>query len=182
VPQQAINVIQILVSAGSGAIAGSLVSLITGPTLAEREERGRRRVTARQAIGRSLKDFRYQLTNARLALIENQTPKVDVLIKSGFDLAAEVYASLPVLPTFERRRLARATKRLLGPEMLEVARLRPTEQVEPDITDAATIAAAMLYRSEPGAQLKSLAASSPFDKVWDTAIRGGEKLGRKYVS
>jgi hypothetical protein len=178
-PQQTIDTIQILVSAGSGALAGSLVSIVTGPTIAEREERGRRRVAARQEIGRRLQDFRYKLANSRLALLESQPPNADELVGSAFGLAKEVYASLPIIPRIERARLRKAIGGLLGHEMLEVARLRPREDRE--LTDVASISAAMLYRSAPGSHLNALLELDPSSAEWESAMRRGERLSRKYV-
>lgn len=176
--QSSINALQVLVSAGSGAIAGSVVSFIAGPTIAEREERGRRRIIVRQEIGRALQGFRYNLANSRLVLLEDQSPDADSLIKSAFDLADEVYAALPVIPRIERIKLRRAIGNLLGREMLEVARLRP--RGESDVTDVASVSAALHYRSDPGSRLRNLLRLDPSAKEWDAAIRLGEKLSRKY--
>jgi len=177
--QSGINVLQILVSAASGAIAGSLMSIITGPTQAEREERGRRRVAARQGIGRALQNFRYDLANTRLALLESQIPDTEALIKAAFELANEVYVALPVVSKIERNRLKRVINTLLGREMLEVARLRP--HGKEDVTDVASVSAALHYRSTPGSHLRDLLGLDPLSREWDAAIRIGEKLSRKYL-
>lgn len=176
---QSIEIVQILVSAGSGAVAGSVVSIFTGSTIAEREERGRLRIAARQAIGRALRTFRYNLANSRLLLIDGQDPNEDEVLSAAFELAKDVYESLPVMPRIERHRLKRSIGGLLGREMILVARLRPDQKS--DITDIAHVSTIMRYRTEPGSALKDLLRTDPNAAAWEKAIRRSERLGRRYV-
>jgi hypothetical protein len=178
--QSTIDAIQVIVSAGSGAIAGSLVSILTGPTIAEREERGRSRVTARRAVGRALQDYRYDLANTRLVLLENQSPETEALIKAAFNLACEVYEALPVISWIERRRLERRINALIGREMLETARLRPRKREDDELSDAASTSVALRYRTAPGQYMKELLGTDPLAHEWESVIRRAEKLSRKY--
>jgi hypothetical protein len=178
--QSAINIMQVAISAGSGAVAGALVSFLAGPTIAEREERGRSRVSARRAIGRALQSFRYNLSNLRLILLEDQPPEAAVLVDSAFDLATEVYAALPIVSWPERKRLERAIGALIGREMLEVARLRPRERGANELSDAARAFVAQKYRSEPTHVLTDLLSVDPLAREWESITRRGEKLSRRY--
>jgi hypothetical protein len=173
------TVVQVMTGAISGAAAGALAGLVVGPTKAEREERGKRRLQARIEIGAALKAFRYQLAMARLLRLERQPADEDAVLKMAYSLAHVAYSSAPLFGVSERWRLRRSVASLVGAELVTMASLQP-DPVS-GVSDAALAAVTAKYRRSPEESLRHMISkASPLSAEWDRLTKASDRLTRRY--
>jgi hypothetical protein len=172
------TVLPVLISAITGATAGGLTSILIGPTKAEREERGKRRIEARSELARALRAFRYEYRQARLQRLENQTVSTEAVFTSALRLATATSAALSVIPAFERLTLSKKITKVIGPEMLGLASLQPEPASE--VTNTALHIIAEKYRRDPRMTIQKLTETDPLGSEWDTTQRRIDRLTRKY--
>lgn len=168
----------VLVSAASGAAAGGLTSLLVGPSKAEREERGKRRIEGRSAVGKALTDFRYEYKMARLQRLEGQPVSADEIFKSALRLAAVTNSAMRSLSALERTGLRRRVSSIVGIEMIGLARLQP--DCAKETTSTLLQMTAEKYRRDPQVSIQQLTEVDPSDGTWDILSNRIDKLARKY--
>ncbi|WP_306747236.1 hypothetical protein [Saccharothrix yanglingensis] len=168
----------LVISAVTGATAGGLASIVVGPTKAEREERGKRRIEARSNLGKRLRAFRYEFKKARLLRLEGRAISDEAVFESALLLAIAANAAMQALPLFERLRIRRRIVATIGVEMLSLADF----QID---SDGETVSAAVhmvteKYRLDPRESIRRLTEVDPSEPVWDKLLKRIESLIRKY--
>ena len=171
-----------LIAAIAGAISGGASAIIVGSPKAEREERGKRRIDSRRSISKALRAFRYAVSEVRLSKFNlSDSVDYDAARSAAELLASTVQSDGQVLPTIERWRLTRATRRLLGRNLLTAAALRAPERHD-RFDDSALQAATAIERQAAGEALFGTYVLNlgPTDSKWDVLVTSIDHLRRRY--
>lgn len=173
-----------LIAAGTGALtgamAGGLVAYIIAPSKAEREERGKQRVSGRRAVASGIIDFQHALLEARERRL-NMEDAADVheqLGSAAVALAQVTQEGTVHLSRIVRWRLRRAIKKIVGPQTWRLAELRPNGMQSAPF-DAATAKANREIRPLPAQGLMPPHTTSPLDPSWDRLMRTVGRLQRR---
>lgn len=112
----------IIASGMAGALAGGLVSWVAAPQLANREERGRNHLEARQAIAAAvspvLTQVRQYQAHARSSL--GRDPQESDLHISDLNFCAMLLAKAEDLQRWRRQLVRRRLAQLFGPATVEI--------------------------------------------------------------
>jgi hypothetical protein len=173
-----------LVAAGAGALtgalAGGIVAFIIAPSRAEREERGKQRVSGRREVAAGITAFQYALLQARERRL-NMEKGVEVqnyLESAAVALAQVVQESTTHLPRWKRWRLRRSVRKIVGPQAWRLAELRP-DGMHSSAFDAATAKVNREVRPTPGQVLIPAARVSPLDPRGNRLLHRIGKLHRR---
>lgn len=173
-----------LIAAGAGALTGALaggvVAFFIAPSKAEREERGKQRVTGRREVASGITAFQYALLQARERMLdmENAGEVHEDLESAAVTLAQMVQQGTVHLPRRKRWRLRRSVKKIVGPQAWRLAELRP-HGMQASAFDSATARANREVRPTPGQGLIPAPAVSPLDPRWDRLLQRTGSLQRK---
>lgn len=161
-----------LTGALTGAVAGGIAGWWIAPTRAEREERGRKRVDGRRDALAEVNAFDVAVREFRQHLYRQEVPDRDAFEVSAVRFAGEIRHVAPVLPWFEKRRLVRRVRKVVGPGYWREAELRPRGIYNRKNTDPAALAAVADTRPHTAKSLLSpdLASTRPTDQQWDRLV------------
>lgn len=171
-----------LLSTVLGAISGGIAGLVIGPTKAEREERGKRRIDARRSVARSLQSFRYRLSEYRLAMLAIEADgEFSSVREAALTYAKAVQVDGAILPRRERKRLHKNTRKIIGRTFLRIASLRSPDSA--NVTaDSASLTAIALERQDTSLSLfnESFETLAPTSSDWDKLLSAIDKVRRRY--
>jgi gas vesicle protein len=169
-----------LVGGVAGAVAGSLVSLAFATATGERQERGRRRIEARNSVSSATQEFLYAVGEARLKLYELRKLDEDYTAKATTFAGIVSKASLS-LPPLERWRLQRKLRKIVGSDIYQLAELRPSSTYAVEADAAALMA---ISEARPTAEQPLFDAyllhSKPTDRRWDDLLDAMRRLQKRY--
>lgn len=169
-------------SAGAltGALAGGIVAYIIAPSKAEREERGKQRITGRRQIASGTAAFQYAALQARERRLnmEDAAKVQQELMSAAIALAQATQEGTVHLPRIRRWKLRRSVKKIVGAQSWRLAELRP-HGVQPGAFDAATARVNREIRPTPSQGLLPPEAASPLDPSWDLLIRTVGRFQKK---
>lgn len=173
-----------IVAAGTGAVTGALtggiVAYIIAPSKAEREERGKQRISGKREIASGFTDFQYAVLQARERRLDmDHASHVQNDLESAAVALAQVIQHGAIhLPRIKRWRLRRSVKNIVGPHAWRLAELRP-QGMQSTAFDAATARADREVRPIPGQGLIPPATASPLDPGWNRLLHRVGKLQRQ---
>ncbi len=173
--------ISALCGAVTGAIAGGAVGWLIAPTRAEREERGKKRVIARETIASAIVDFQYAISEARQQLYRKNIVNRDDFEGVAVRFAGTISRASAPLPRMERWRLRRHLRNIVGPGIIRIVELRPAPKYEAGadsarlraIADTRPWVAEAAYRSD-------LLDLRPTDSAWDILLARLQRMQKAY--
>lgn len=174
-----------IIGAVSGGLMGAITSIVIGPTKAEREEKGKRRIEARKSLADAIKSFRYAASETRLKKYDLRVtnPAVDYsgIRAAALRLGSSIQRERHVLPPWERIVLNRRASDILGSNLLAWADLRPPSIEDPS-EDSALLHAIATERQGPSKAAYSewLLTQPPTSDAWDALLSSVDKLRKRY--
>jgi glycine/D-amino acid oxidase-like deaminating enzyme len=175
------DVITAVVGAIAGGAAGALSGWFIGPSQAEREERGRRRIEGRSQIAAAVGELSYQVREARGRLFRLEDP-ADLLDRANFlKFANSVKQGPAFLRWLERLRVKRKARKLTGRFVWRLAELVPSDHFV-DVDEASVLQATADTRTSIDRNVfgPTLGRYPPTDPRWNEVFKLVDKMRKSY--
>jgi hypothetical protein len=175
------DVITAVVGAIAGGAAGALSGWFIGPTQAEREERGRRRIEGRSQIATAVSELSYQVREARGRLFRLEDP-AELLDRANFlKFASSVNQGSAFLRRLERLRVKRKARKLTGRFVWRLAEIVPSDHFS-DVDEASVLQATADTRTSIDKNVfgPTLTRYLPTDPRWNEVFKLVDKMRKSY--